>query len=478
MKKYYIYILLAVFLIAGCSSSKQKLNKVEPQMSKLQTSKSETADKTDQTKQEKGLVQTDQKQLQQLKAQADKQAKQKKKEEAKKKKQQEKESLEKKKQQDKEKKLKQKQQDDLIKNAEKEEKKRIEEERRKEREELLNSIKGNKNQTDDSDYQDDVKKTVNVPVDTLIGKDSVQISLEDLLEDGKTDTLEIVKYDKEEEDDTTPSFLKKATSLRKKNKTADTVKAESEKELTPMDKIISMMDGDANASSSAKASNGKNKTKKSNFIKKTWNEMFPKHVDRDIPYANIYKEEPKNILILYPWNRSDYDKASDMLLIMASKELGKKGYYVYSAVSSMETHKNDSTFSSRYTKLSDIKNLGKKYGADAVMSVTVFRFDNPYWSSATKAVAHYTLISTKTLDTLFYRQVEFNYDTPIPPKEYHDKDMELDEEQVYDLGVMEQMQIYAFRDIPYGPYHKKYKKDRKKFSNEREVKYKINVRPS
>ena len=310
-------------------------------MSKLQTSKSEAADKTDQTKQEKGLVQTDQKQLQQLKAQADKQAKQKKKEEAKKKKQQEKESLEKKKQQDKEKKLKQKQQDDLIKNAEKEEKNRIEEERRKEREELLNSIKENKNQTDDSDNQDDVKKTVNVPVDTLIGKDSVQISLEDLLEDGKTDTLEIVKYDKEEEDDTTPSFLKKATSLRKKNKTVDTVKAELEKELTPMDKIISMMDGDANASSSAKTSNGKNKTKKSNFIKKTWNEMFPKHVDRDIPYANIYKEEPKNILILYPWNRSDYDKASDMLLIMASKELGKKGYYVYSAVSSMETHKND-----------------------------------------------------------------------------------------------------------------------------------------
>ena len=128
--------------------------------------------------------------------------------------------------------------------------------------------------------------------------------------------------------------------------------------------------------------------------------------------------------------------------------------------------------------MSDLRNIRKQYDADAVLFITVYRFDNPYWSTSTKAVAHYTMISTKTADTLFARQLEFNYDTPIPPKEYHNKDLELDNEQVYDLGVMEQMQIYAFEDIPYGPYHKKYKKDQKRYSKQQEVKYKINVRPS
>ncbi len=297
------------------------------------------------------------------------------------------------------------------------------------------------------------------------------ISLQELLDSGSTDMSSVVKDVKDE--DNTPEFLKKA---KKKTK---------EKQMTTMDKVVYMMDAKQQLQNSSDTALNQinpslyyDTTKKENFIKRTWHKIFPKKVDRDITYKSLYEEEPKNILILYPWNRSTFDKSDEMLYIMATKELGKKGYYVYSAITMMEKYKQDTTFCSQYIKLKDIKEIGRQYNADAVMFITIFRFENPYWSTATTANTHYTLISTKTLDTLFYRQVDFNYDTPIPPKEYHNSDLELDKEQVYGLGVMEQMQVFAFEDFPLGPYHKNYKKDKKRFSNKSEVKYKINVRPS
>lgn len=526
MKKYLFYTLIIIVLASGCNTSKPKLDKVQPSISKLQpndrqlasnTQKSKKDDnksKTEETKSEnqnsiKSIKNTDSENkntqtkterpnvrkknqqsttTQQPTAKEDKQKqKDRQKEIDKKKKENEKAKKEAQKRQkaaDKEKKKKEKQQDELIKNAAKEEKKRIEEERRKEKENLLNTIKENQDKASYEEEETTVKQFVSAPIDTVEAKTESELKLEDIIGENNTDNSSIITENIPEEDNT-PEFLKKFNK-KKTDKTqtqpTDTIQ---EKEMTTMEKILFMMDEKNKIISSTDSAGGKSKVqyftyeaKKENFIQKTWHKVFPKKIERDITYDKLYAEEPKNILILYPWNRSDYDKASDMLYIMATKELGKKGYYVYSAISGMEEYKKDSTFSSHYVKVSDLRGIRDNYSADAVMFVTVFRFDNPYWSTATKAVAHYTLVSTKTLDTLFSRQIEFNYDTPIPPKEYHNKEMELDEEQVYDLGVMEQMQVYAFQDIPFGPYHKKYKQDRKRNSQQKEVKYKINVRPS
>lgn len=532
MKKTVLYVLVAILFFSACSTSKTKLDKVEPSISKLNKDAiklndgKKTKDKEDKKAEEKKITSKDnkttskdnkisskdnrttskdnkinskdnrttskdnktksnntvttsnkddkkqskedkQKQKENKKKQKERQkAAEKQKKEAEK---QKKENEKQKRKEDKEKKNKQKEQDDLIKKAKKEEKERIEAERKKEKEGLLQILNENK---DNEDVEEEsITTKASTKVDTMSTKASDTISLQELLDSGGTDMSSVVKDVKDE--DNTPEFLKKA---KKKTK---------EKQMTTMDKVVYMMDAKQQLQNSSDTALNQinpslyyDTTKKENFIKRTWHKIFPKKVDRDITYKSLYEEEPKNILILYPWNRSTFDKSDEMLYIMATKELGKKGYYVYSAITMMEKYKQDTTFCSQYIQLKDIKEIGRQYNADAVMFITIFRFENPYWSTATTANTHYTLISTKTLDTLFYRQVDFNYDTPIPPKEYHNSDLELDKEQVYGLGVMEQMQVFAFEDFPLGPYHKNYKKDKKRFSNKSEVKYKINVRPS
>ena len=540
MKKTVLYVLVAILLVSACSTSKTKLDKVEPSISKLNkdaiklNDSKKTKDKKDKKAEEKKITSKDnkttskdnkisskdnrttskdnkinskdnrttskdnkttskdnknksnntvttsnkddkkqskedkQKQKENKKKQKERQkAAEKQKKEAEK---QKKENEKQKRKEDKEKKNKQKEQDDLIKKAKKEEKERIEAERKKEKEGLLQILNENKD-NEDVEEEESVTTKASTKVDTMSTKASDTISLQELLTSGGTDVSSVVKDVKDE--DNTPEFLKKA---KKKTK---------EKQMTTMDKVVYMMDAKQQLQNSSDTALNQinpslyyDTTKKENFIKRTWHKIFPKKVDRDITYKSLYEEEPKNILILYPWNRSTFDKSDEMLYIMTTKELGKKGYYVYSAITMMEKYKQDTTFCSQYIQLKDIKEIGRQYNADAVMFITIFRFENPYWSTATTANTHYTLISTKTLDTLFYRQVDFNYDTPIPPKEYHNSDLELDKEQVYGLGVMEQMQVFAFEDFPLGPYHKNYKKDKKRFSNKSEVKYKINVRPS
>ncbi len=470
--KKYILLTLSVLLLIACSSNKPEIAKVEPNISRLQPAKENDKDKSNLKTQTTKQSQQDKK----TKKQLEKEAKEKKKANEKK----NKEADKRKKQDEKAKREKEKQQEELIKNAAKEEKKRIEEERKKEKDALLNTIKENEDKTE-NDVEEEENKTIVVPVDTMINAakdlaDTTSQTLEDLL-GNPTDNSNIV-VPTDEKEDNTPDFLKK---FKKKK---DDISQQKSKKLSTMDKVVYMMEA-KNLPDSIDSLGNKvervtyyNEPKKPNLIKRTWRKLFPKKIERSKTYDKLYEEAPKNILILYPWNRSQYEKADEMLLIMATKEIGKRGYYPYSAIATMEAYKKDTMFSSQYVKTKDIKSLRETYDADAVMFITVYRFDNPYWSTATKAVAHYTLISTKTFDTLFARQLEFNYDTPIPPKEYHNKDMELDSEQVYDLGVMEQMQIYAFQDLPYGPYHKKYKKDQKKFSKQKEIKYKINVRPS
>lgn len=382
-------------------------------------------------------------------------------------KQLEKEAKAKKKQEEKERKRKQKEEEKLIRNAAKNEKKRIEQERKQEKQALINNLKHLEQETEPSE---DTEQISNQQDTTLIDKDLASLLKED------TSSMEDIIVDVPQEDNT-PDILKK-TKSKLQSVEENINKDKSNKivldSLSAMDKVLYL----TQTNNGKTISQQEESSKKKNVIQRTWEEAFPKHVDRDIPYSNIYQEQPKTIMILYPWNRSSYKDAADMLLIATTKEIASKGYYVTSMIATRQMYKMDTSFCSKYIKLHELKTIGETYGVDAVMFTTIYRFDNPYWSTSTKANVHYTLISTKTMDTLFHRIIEFEYDTPLAPKQNKDLSLELDEQQRYDLGVMLQLNIFALRDFPKGPYHKKYNSDRKKFSNKQQMKYKINVRPS
>ncbi|MFA7082254.1 MAG: GNA1162 family protein [Bacteroidales bacterium] len=216
------------------------------------------------------------------------------------------------------------------------------------------------------------------------------------------------------------------------------------------------------------------------FIKKNYYQFFPKREDRIVSYPNMYSEKPKSILLIYPWNRSKNQYAPEMYLINISKELSQKGYYVVPTIITLEHHKKDTMFSSQFLKAEQITKYKEEYGVDAVMFLTIYSLSKPWWSTNINSVAEYTLLSTSTSDTLFYRKADFNYDSPIPPyKPNKSKDTyEMDQRTIPIFGTCFQMQRSVFMDFPYGPYHKNYLKDKKKFSYQKEMRYKIDARPS
>ncbi len=218
--------------------------------------------------------------------------------------------------------------------------------------------------------------------------------------------------------------------------------------------------------------------KKGNFFTRTWNKIFPPKVERDIAYTLMYKEKPKTIMVMYPWNRSKEEFADEMFYASICKELVLKGYYVLPALPTLADYKADTLFSSQYCKQEDTKKYLSSHGVDAVLYVTIFSVKKEWWTTNVNMNAKYDLVSTKTGDVLFSRHADFNYDSQMPAKSNGEQGYVKDEKENRYLGISEQMQRYAFSDLPIGPYHRDYLMDQKKFSHKREMKYKVNIKPS
>ena len=215
-----------------------------------------------------------------------------------------------------------------------------------------------------------------------------------------------------------------------------------------------------------------------NFFQKTWYKVFPKKVERDVSYAEVYKEKPKTIMVMYPWNRSKEQFADEMFYVSICKELIDKGYYVLPALPTLQDYKADTAFNSHYCKPSEAQTFAKSHGVDAVLYVTIYTVKKEWWTTNINMNAQYDLVSTKTGTVLFSRHADFNYDSQMPTKSKRNKDFVEDDKENHYLGVSEQMQQYVFSDLPIGPYHRDYLMDQKKFSHKKDMKYKVNIKPS
>lgn len=483
MKKIFLVLFSLVFIMFSCSTTKKANSDVAKEQESIKTEKTAQQTEKDKQKEQKQKQKQKEKELQERRKQQKKEQERLSKEAEQKKRAAEKES----------KKLK-KEQDNLIKNAEKKEKNRIKEERKKEKEaleksqkELTKKLKEERERAENSssEIEDEQEEIVTQIEDSVTEKiEETTALVEDTLVNKISENIEQTQTTTEQEN--TP-----------------TEQPKEERELSTMDQILSMMEAnprDKSVKANTQAAKTSNETetvaisdkekksiikqagkeeKEGSFFKRMYRKVIPEKIDRDITYPNMYKEQPNTILVLYPWNRSQYDKSSEMLYVSVTKELIDKGYYVLPAMFMMDECKKDTNnLYSRYAKLSEIKNYKEKYGADAVLFVTIYRFEKPWWTTNITAVAHYNLISTTTLDTLFSRQADFNYDSQMPPKGNGKDKLIQDEKEQHYLGIMEQMQRYVFLDMPVGPYHKNYSIDQKKFSHKKEMKYKVNVKPS
>lgn len=454
-----IVLCLSLFFVS-CSSSKKSTENTLPEQQMANVEKVDK--KTDKEKDAKELQKKKEKEL-----------KEKRKAQIKEQERLSKEAEAKKKAEAKAKKKAQKEQDDLIKNAEKAKKERIKEERRKEKEALAQAQKDlAKSKKTEEKIEEIVDETIE---DEEVVVEEVVVGIEEKVVEAEKEAVEQEEQVSEKKE---LSTMEQVLSMMEKNP--------RDKSTTPVQEAENITE---NQEESVTAISDKEKKdiiknadkdeKEGNIFKRTYRKIIPEKIDRDITYPSMYKEKPQTILILYPWNRSKYAEADEMLYVALTKELTYKGYYVLPALYMIDQYNKDTTkLSSQYTKVTDIKEYKEKYGVDAVMYVTIFRFEKPWWTTNINAVAHYTMISTSTMDTLFSRQADFNYDSQMPPKSNAKDKLVTDEKEAHYLGIMEQMQRYVLQDMPVGPHHIKYEQDQKKFSHKKEMKYKVKIKPS
>lgn len=209
-----------------------------------------------------------------------------------------------------------------------------------------------------------------------------------------------------------------------------------------------------------------------------WEKQFPKKTERHLTYPRVYKEKPRSILISYPWNRSNCSFGRELFYASLQKTLALRGYYIVPPLLMIDFFK-DTLNHTRHSKDQDLRSYKKNFNADAVLFVTIYRIEHEWWSSATKMNAEYLLRSTTTNDTLFFRKVDYTYDTPLPPRRFKkDKNaLEISEEEQVLLNVCISMQEAALSDFPFGPYHTKHAKDSMFFSHRPFMRYNINTRP-
>lgn len=254
----------------------------------------------------------------------------------------------------------------------------------------------------------------------------------------------------------------------------------SQQVVTPQDTIVAKMSDKEQAEYKKELEKQMQEweEKEPNWVQRTWRKIFPKKVEREINYPEMYKEKPKTIMVVYPWNRSKEKFADEMFYSSICEELTLKGYYVLPSMPLIDEFKADTLFSSQYYKQEDTKKLQAKYGVDAVLYVTIYSLKKEWWTTNVNINAQYDLVSAKTNEELFSRHADFNYDSQMPTKKKNKKSLIEDEKENHYLGICQKMQRYVFLDMPIGPYHKDYLLDQKRFSHKKDMRYKVNVKPS
>jgi hypothetical protein len=120
-------------------------------------------------------------------------------------------------------------------------------------------------------------------------------------------------------------------------------------------------------------------------------------------YADLRTEAPRSILIVPVINRSVEVNAPDYFLSTISQPLAERGYYVFPVHLVKRVMEDDGLGDANMVHAGDPQRLGKQFGSDSVMYVSIERWDAQYivFSTTVTVEMKYTLKSTATGKTLW-----------------------------------------------------------------------------
>lgn len=120
-------------------------------------------------------------------------------------------------------------------------------------------------------------------------------------------------------------------------------------------------------------------------------------------YANLRTESPHSILVVPVINRSVEVNASDYLLSTISVPLAERGYYVFPVHLVKRMMEDDGLGDADMVHAGEPQKLGGMFGADAVMYITINRWDARYivFSTTVTVELKYVLKSASSGQTLW-----------------------------------------------------------------------------
>jgi hypothetical protein len=128
-------------------------------------------------------------------------------------------------------------------------------------------------------------------------------------------------------------------------------------------------------------------------------------------FTQLRVENPRSILVVPVINRSVDVNAPEYFLSTISKPLAERGYYVFPVHLVKSMMEDDGLGDATMVHGSDPKRLGKLFGSDSIMYVTIERWDAKYIVLSTTVTVEmsYVLKSASTGQTLWKNQQKLVY---------------------------------------------------------------------
>lgn len=128
-------------------------------------------------------------------------------------------------------------------------------------------------------------------------------------------------------------------------------------------------------------------------------------------YTALRTEAPRSILVVPVINRSVEVNAPDYFLSTISRPLAERGYYVFPVHLVKRMMEDDGLGDANMVHVGNTQKLGQMFGADAVMYVTIERWDAQYvvFSTAVTVELKYVLKSAASGNTLWQNSQKLVY---------------------------------------------------------------------
>ncbi len=128
-------------------------------------------------------------------------------------------------------------------------------------------------------------------------------------------------------------------------------------------------------------------------------------------YSTFRRSDPHSILIVPDINQSVYVNAPDYYLSTITRPLAERGYYVFPVHTVKRALEDDGLSDADMVHRGDPKRLGQLFGADAILYVTVERWDSQYLviNTTTTVKLNYRLVDAKTGQELWNKNLSMAY---------------------------------------------------------------------